>query len=638
MGICPGGERSLYMSYLDETFKRFIGLKVTVSEETLDELCEDWYSEDNENGTISGEGYVVFDSHPYNDEDDDEDRNEDEDEWDETDNWEVYAKLRFGIEDGVLVSIEPEVSIYGDPGLGEEDPEDTWNNDDESAALEFLKLITSGHSGITDEGPKDIDEGVTVSNSQSRKEELVELLATCLNSATISSFIEQLADECVYTSSGSLRSKGKNAVANSLTRIQDICAEEKIKTIAWKGVIVSTVSDEYHESDPCVILAQHDEWNCAGFFVIDLDDNGLVSKLIFDTDSGTRFQAVGADEPTCKLTHFPENAFDAIQVRAESLGLARNGLLDPGVHFRISPVPHEIAKVICKAVISNGDRDYKRIMRNAAGYAFTLGMCYQYQERTGEALYETGLNLTSDEPLTILKHQQWITDGHNTAKELLFAFFEYVDIKGVHNLDIEKQLEKAYTAIAFLGAISADKDIDNGFLNLLMEDELVPKLVDLGAKCGFVEKENSLPCIYDILELSSYTSVSMLKRITKLGEEKGYSRRLIVENTLVFCAYAGIGAVLLWKENDRKLPDRNYLDMLEEARGLFYMDEHIHDLMGMPYESDEANALVQHLFSLRTILMEGIEEHEYDPLQTNEFFKAMFDYGMIYAIYHFKDT
>lgn len=471
-----------------------------------------------------------------------------------------------------------------------------------------------------------------------RKEELAELLTACLNDAAISRFIEQLADECVYMSSGSLRSKGKSAVADSLTRIQDVCTKEGIKTIAWQGVIVSTDSDEYHEGDPCVILAQHDEWNCAGFFTIDLDENGLALKLIFDTDSGTRFQAAESGGIPCKLTHFPINAFDAIQIRAESLGLARNGFLDPGVHFRVSPVPNEIAKVICKAVLANRDIDYRRIMRNAAGYAFTLGMCYQYQERTGEVLHGNRLALTSDEPLVVLKHQDWISDGHNTGKELLFAFFEYVDIKGVRNLDIEKQLEKAYTAVAFAGAISADKDIDNGFLNLLMEDELVPRLVDLGAECCFVEKEDSLPCINDVLELSSYTSVSMLKRITKLGEENGYSKRLIIENTLVFCAYAGIGAVLLWKENGSKLPDRNYLDMLEEPRGLFYMDEHIHDLMGMPYESDEAKALVQHLFDLRTILMEGIEEHEYDPLQTNEFLKAMFDYGMIYAICHFRDT
>ena len=626
------------MSYLDERFSIFIGRKVIVSEDELEELCEEWGGEEDENGIISGEGCVVFDSHPYNEDDDDEEMDEEEDDWDESDEWEVSANLRFEIENGMLTMVEPEVSIYGDPGLGEEDPEDTWNEDDEVSALEFLRLITCGDENGMDKSPENQDDGMTAPRDQNRKKELATLLTACLNEATIGRFIEQLAEACVYTSSGSLRSKGKNDVADSLTRIQDVCAKEGIKTIAWQGNIVSTDSDEYHEGDPCVILAQHDEWNCAGFFTIDLDENGLVSKLIFDTDSGTRFQAVESDGVPCKLTHFPENAFDAIQIRAESIGLARNGFLDPGVHFRISNVPHKIAKMIFKAVVANNDHDFKRIMRNAAGYAFSMGMCYQYQERTGEKLFETRLDLTSDEPVAVLKHQDWISDGHNTGKELLFAFFEYVDIKGVHNLDIEKQLEKAYTAIAFAGAISADKDIDNGFLNLLMEDEVVPKLIDLGSKCGFVEKGDSLPCIYDILELSSYTSISMLQRITKLGEEKGYSKRLIMENTLVFCAYAGIGAVLLWRENGNKLPDSNYLDMLEEPRGLFYMDEHIHDLMGMPYESDEAKTLVQHLFDLRTILMEGIEEYDYDPLQTNEFLKAMFDYGMIYAICHFRDT
>ena len=135
------------MSYLDERFSIFIGRKVIVSEDELEEQCEEWDGEEDENGIISGEGSVVFDSHPYNDDDDDEDMDEDEDDWDESDEWEVSASLRFEIENGMLTMVEPEVSIYGDPGLGEEAPEDTWNEDDEVSALEFLRLIT-GHEMV----------------------------------------------------------------------------------------------------------------------------------------------------------------------------------------------------------------------------------------------------------------------------------------------------------------------------------------------------------------------------------------------------------------------------------------------------------------------------------------------------------
>lgn len=134
------------MSYLDERFSGFIGRKVIVSEDKLEELCEEWSGEEDEDGTISGEGSVVFDSHPYNEENDDEDVDEEEDDWDESDEWEVSANLRFKIENRVLTMVEPEVSIYGDSGLGEEEPEDTWNTADEASALEFLCLITGGEN------------------------------------------------------------------------------------------------------------------------------------------------------------------------------------------------------------------------------------------------------------------------------------------------------------------------------------------------------------------------------------------------------------------------------------------------------------------------------------------------------------
>ena len=147
------------MSYLDERFCRFVGRQIMVSEETLEDLCEDWDGEEDENGIINGEGNVVFDSHPY-DEDDDEEMDEDEDDWDESDEWEVSASLRFEIENGMLTMVEPEVSIYGDPGLGEEAPEDTWNEDDEVSALEFLCLITGGENGGENKKPESQDECV----------------------------------------------------------------------------------------------------------------------------------------------------------------------------------------------------------------------------------------------------------------------------------------------------------------------------------------------------------------------------------------------------------------------------------------------------------------------------------------------
>ena len=135
------------MSYLDERFSSFIGRKVIVSEDKLEELCEEWDGEEDEDEILSGEGSVVFDSHPYNEDDDDEEIDEEEDDWDESDGWEVSANLRFEIEYGMLTMVEPEVSIYGDPGLGEEAPEDTWNTEDEASALEFLCLITGGDYG-----------------------------------------------------------------------------------------------------------------------------------------------------------------------------------------------------------------------------------------------------------------------------------------------------------------------------------------------------------------------------------------------------------------------------------------------------------------------------------------------------------
>ena len=140
-------------SFIEELNKLYLGKKVAMDLfEFNDERFEFEWDYDC-SSDFGGDGLVNLDSRPYLEGKEDEydylddeiceDDEEYEDYYDEREEWSLETGLRFNVNsEGVIGEIELFANVYGDPGLGESDPEEEWLMKDFDLAKEFFDAIT----------------------------------------------------------------------------------------------------------------------------------------------------------------------------------------------------------------------------------------------------------------------------------------------------------------------------------------------------------------------------------------------------------------------------------------------------------------------------------------------------------------
>lgn len=446
-------------------------------------------------------------------------------------------------------------------------------------------------------------------------------------------FFSLIAEDCVYFSRGRERARGKEAICAILHDISDHWEDTYIHV--WPAEITESGNASYAAGEPCAVVAMKDEYSCAGFFTMALNEAGRVGTMDFSVDPSVRFRVDGAEETGFSHTHFPKDAADALCIRAEGTGVfAPDDRL--GLHYVETDVGVDLTKDLCNYIEQYVFEDFNNKMFNAAAYMFAMGMAYDFYRRTGVLLFRFYAPAADEGtvPKVPDKYAAWIRDGYDTGKDLFTAYLEYKANRGNDGTDYDSELRKTFITLFNMGTIKADRDIDRGLLNTELEDTIAPRLARVGPDGTMLESKGPLDFIPEILSISSEVAAEMYAKLKEFGESRQYTYENIIRNTLVFCAYAGIGAVLLWKENGEELPGGNIVEILCRPRGLYYMDEHVHDKMGMPYETEEAKELTRHLFLLRDILMEVFRRGGFDPIEMNENFKAMYDYGMLWAMEH----
>ena len=146
---------------------------------------------------------------------------------------------------------------------------------------------------------------------------------------------------------------------------------------------------------------------------------------------------------------------------------------------------------------------------------------------------------------------------------------------------------------------------------------------------NYVENVDNLPFISEITSNIRPLIINIIKGIRELEPENNIS--LI----LGWCFYAGLGATMLWNINWSQLNKKGVYNALTEERGIFEMDEYVLDLIGLPFESKEAQKLTEHLqeSSMKAIvLMAKFSIDKSQDVVSNVFLEtceAMYWYGMV---------
>lgn len=127
--------------------------------------------------------------------------------------------------------------------------------------------------------------------------------------------------------------------------------------------------------------------------------------------------------------------------------------------------------------------------------------------------------------------------------------------------------------------------------------DIVTRLIECGAKAGYT-KGGSFPNIPEIMVQSRTVVEQVIDGITEYYKQNPnpnlnpFSDML---TRLVFCCYAGMGAVAHWNVNWDSLKRNGIYNTLTAERGLFEMDEYVTDFIGIGFGSEESKKLFEHL-------------------------------------------
>lgn len=161
--------------------------------------------------------------------------------------------------------------------------------------------------------------------------------------------------------------------------------------------------------------------------------------------------------------------------------------------------------------------------------------------------------------------------------------------------------------------------------------DIVPGLIHLGNIEGFLTSQE-IPFVPEIVSLSDKVCMKICKAMQ--DSEKGHADNRAYAFSLKWSAYAGIGAVYLWHTNWEDLKKKSLYEELVRERGIQEMDEYVHDLIGLPYESPEGELFTSHLTDATLLCMDIVNEM-YGKLNleiVKNATKAMFVYGMVYEM------
>lgn len=154
-------------------------------------------------------------------------------------------------------------------------------------------------------------------------------------------------------------------------------------------------------------------------------------------------------------------------------------------------------------------------------------------------------------------------------------------------------------------------------------------MLEVDKEEGFIDYKGGFPHIPELLEYTSDICTSIVRGIG----DYAYENNKLFGLCGSWCAYAGIGAVLLWNKDWPSLKEQGLFHSLTNPRGIDEMDEYVCSLMNMDFESDESKKLRNNLYSWGVHFEEdAFNNGVLDKELFSNFIQAMYMYGVVYGM------
>jgi hypothetical protein len=121
-------------------------------------------------------------------------------------------------------------------------------------------------------------------------------------------------------------------------------------------------------------------------------------------------------------------------------------------------------------------------------------------------------------------------------------------------------------------------------------------VLSLGEEAGFII-EKDIQTLPELEEQMWEVVKRMLVDLISFYQSNGLGISLLSMSYGTWCAYAGIGAAYLWKEDPEQIREINIYEQVTGPCGIDAVDEYVLDMLGIQLQSDEMRELNDHLMN-----------------------------------------
>ena len=137
-----------------------------------------------------------------------------------------------------------------------------------------------------------------------------------------------------------------------------------------------------------------------------------------------------------------------------------------------------------------------------------------------------------------------------------------------------------------------EKQAANTTSRIVGGTEIFLCIVEHARETGLLGPNSNVP---NIPEIVAYRKITCQKVLIDLINNAKCSKPDV---WAAWGAYAGMGAVALWNKDWESLKNKGIAETLLEPRGSEEMDEFVHELIGIPFDSEDGKNLVGQIYNL----------------------------------------